>query len=447
MWRTHFSISIMNWQINFSGLLLAALTFFISSCNNDDAGPVLTDQVPANALFTDTITVNSSVVLVNEDNITSNSNHILAGVYEDEYTGTVRAEAFAQLVRQGTQDLTGAVADSAVLVLRYTYSAGDTTAEQNLTVYPLTSDLNINTTYYSTSPAPSYNASAPVGSRTFQARPDTDDNLEVPLSLSYANELIQAAASENFSSQVKGLAIIPDVSMPGAVLGFNLVPNTSQVRVYYHTSTDDSLVLTANISNAGARFYRIIGDRTGTVLSQLQENYDSVSTENTENRGFLQAGTGIRTRLSFPYIQQLQEQFGNIVINKAEILVPLVDNTNDKIIQVGSIVLYEADAEGKIRQVNGNRKLVQSSHDQQASVSPLLVFFDPDNNRYQIPFTSYMQELVYGVKPSTGVFISPAADIPDFINLNRTTVNRSVLADQEFLGEQLKVRVYFSVIQ
>lgn len=437
----------MNWQIKTSGLLFAALTFLFISCNNDEEGLLLTDQVPADAFFTDTISVTSDIVLVNGDITTSTHQLVLAGIYQDAYTGIVSAEAFSELVRKGTETISNAVVDSAKLFLEYTYSTGDTTALQKLTIYPLTTALDPNATYYSTSPAPSYDISNPAGALSFQARPNTDDNVEIPLDNDYANDLLQAAAVGTFNTAIKGIAIIPDISMPGAVLGFNLRENSSHIKVYYHTDTEDSLALTAELSNNDARFYRIVTDRTGTELSSLVSNYDSVSTSIAGNKGVLQAGTGLKTRLRFPHLDELQKQFGNVIINKAEIILPDVETNNENINNVGTIVLYEADASGKIREVNGARKLIQSGYNQQLTGSPLLVSFDSKNKEYKIPFTPYLQELIDGGRASDGIYISPLSDVPEYVDINEITVNRSVLADQNFTGEQLKLKVYFSVIK
>src|SRR5690606_6796026 len=80
--------------------------------------------------------------------------------------------------------------------------------------------------------------------------------------------------------------------------------------------------LTLNLTYNNPKFYTIEADRSGTPIAGLGNQ--SYGTEITGTLSYVQAGTGVMTKLSFPGLENFLTDMKDgeqIIINKAEILI------------------------------------------------------------------------------------------------------------------------------
>ena len=121
-----------------------------------------------------------------------------------------------------------------------------------------------------------------------------------------------------FTNYFKGLRI--EATSNGVSYGFK---DSVVMRLYYH-QTDvfrQNLYLDFALFNKSIQFNNISYDRSGTQLTILNtKNNEAISTE-TGNNGYLQPGTGLYLKISFPNIRKLLERTDFIKIIKADLVV------------------------------------------------------------------------------------------------------------------------------
>jgi hypothetical protein len=311
-------------------VLLTAIAFVVTSgCKDPDE--IGLDALPngdqLGTVFSDTATIYTSIELedsLNGDELSAQ----LLGSYDDAIFGITTASIYTQLNLTGTPTFgTNPVADSIVLILGYSGHYGDTTVQQNATVYKLTEDMHVDSSYY-TSKAFSYDPIA-IGSKQFtpfpttkiQLLPDTTylgAQIRIPLDIQLANDFIAQggtsvySSNSNFLAYFKGIYIAADpinTVGQGSLSSFSFF--NSYVTVYFH---NDTVAKSYNFSLANARVNSFSHNYAGTpVEAQLNAGVsDSIA--------YIQGASGVKTKLSIPYLKHFIDN-GSIVVNKAELKV------------------------------------------------------------------------------------------------------------------------------
>lgn len=447
-----------------TGLLLLVILFFLS-CKKEKSKVGIDDpgRLPSGTYFTDTITVKSQVVLINDSIVTTNistndaynhnSSLMLVGAYSDPLLGKIAGEGYTRLtLSQEYMELPAATADSAFLYLTYSYYYGNILQGQTLNVHALTDYVSTTTTYLSTSPGISYDPT-PIGTVTFNASSDTGSVLKISISTAYAQTLLNASKNNNgFQSQIKGLAFIPGNNSSGAIIRIDGNHANTSLQVHY-TQYGSSNIYYVNLNLNAAKYFRITADRTGTDLASLVNNYDSISTDalpSNSNRCYLQACTGIRTRLSFPYLMKLREVFPNMAIMRGELLIKPSTASNIEAYPMSEgLVLYRTE-NGQIKKsTSGTVYYVQPDDYTQTGVSSINMV-TPTDNQYSFPVRSYIQAVLLEKLPNNPVILSP---VMYYVNYTGTliynskaiqNVNRVVFDDNANSQQPVKLNLYFT---
>ncbi|HEV7381062.1 MAG TPA: DUF4270 family protein, partial [Dyadobacter sp.] len=306
-------------------LIATVFAVSVASCQWGDQVDALVQPNPDDftALFSDTSSVVLSTVAT-DSLMTGSASRQLVGRYTDPYFGKVHAASFIQMGFGG--DISSitvpetAVYDSLALSLRYDgYYYGDTTKVLNVTVHRHLSDMMDKSVYYNSDATP-YEAT-PIGRKSFYPSPRPGAgtigtatgraDLHIKLSDAVGKEIFDLAKAgkitnnAEFVNLLKGLTILPAATGNNAVVGF--LSGSTSLRLYHHTpdavegvdKDSVSLSLVGVYNNTGA-------DRKGTVLEKLPNTYRSaLPSAQSGNMAFVQAGTGIMTRVDFPSIRQL----------------------------------------------------------------------------------------------------------------------------------------------
>ncbi|MFC6996624.1 DUF4270 family protein [Rufibacter roseus] len=475
----------MNWRIS-SAVAALFSSFLFASCE-DPTALGLELQGPGSLIgttFTDTTTVNASTVLLKDSIITLGAARAQVGRVEDANFGVTSAKTYAEI---GLSSLNVAFdpnngADSLVLSLDYDYYFGDTLEVANWNVYRLTEGFTDQTTYFTTTDL-DYNQT-PIGTVSFTPRPrstyvttnpETGDTLtrnnpvlvrirldQTAGGMALANEILAQSDKAPLKTQqafvsslLKGLVIAPAPNAQNkAVLGVNL--GNSQMTLFY-TSTTDSKTKSYTFYPTERNFNRIESNRANTPIASLTTNGQALPSSSTNGLTYLQAGTGLVTKLSFPHISDFRKiptgepragQLRDLAVNKAELIIPIkVENQADTLLLPPIITIVEATASNRIARTNGFPNALPREGTSQFAT--LEYRGSAHGYVYVANITSYMQNLLYNKRENHGLILLPSnisTSLSTPTNFAQT-VNKAILEamSQTDPNRKIQLRVFYSV--
>ena len=322
--------------------LSAVLLFAITGCKNDSSIIGLDVQPESDRLhqgYVDTSTV-ISFTRKQDSLITSDLPYQLLGSYNDSLFGKAYSSIYMQLtISNANPDFgTTPVLDSAVLALAYDPLYYGHFDQQTLNVFQLTQEIYVDSTYYSNRIF-NYNYIDLCNAQTFIPKP-TDSivvwgvkaapQLRIKLSNTFGQNLLdnstQMTDDASFRNFFKGLYVTTANALPlvntGGIFRFMLYNPNSKLTLYYHNSSSDSL-----------RFDLVYGSNCQSSL-YFDHNYSTVPaitnqfSDSTQGQNFiyLQAMSGLRSRIHIPYLKNYANN-GGIAVNKAELILKADPNT------------------------------------------------------------------------------------------------------------------------
>lgn len=313
-----------------SGLLLAATLIFFGCENPSVIGLELDPNENNVGVYEKEFILPSSVILNDSINTTRDS-RLLVGKFDDPFFGTATAKAFSQVTRDGefVAINTNGVLDSIIFNFEMSYVHGEYGAFfQSINVYQLTDTLfaNSNVSYFADDTT-RYATRNPIAAKSFIYSPTKDTIIRIKAEPFWAadffNKFLDGTDANELQNDVKGFALIPG-NENTFVFGFN--PVNSNISMHYHTEADDSLVYRLSFNTSGqnaVRYNHISADRSRTELESLTEAGDEIIP--ASGKLYTQAGTGIHTKISLEPVRNFIDSLGNIIINRAEILIGPVD--------------------------------------------------------------------------------------------------------------------------
>lgn len=315
--------------------------------------------------WVDTFTVELSTIPL-DSVITSNLNSsiYLFGEMNDPVFGATRSTIYTQFKLPSITVTfpASATVDSIVLSLAYSDWYGNINklaGTQGIGVYRLTDTIADATTYFSTvsheyEPAPLGQSQFRPNllSNVFLATDTVGPSLRVRLDDDFGQEILNAgfdnsgtlASNESFTQVFKGLALVPENPSlgvgDGAIISFNINSALTRVELYYHTTEDDSL-----------RFNRFNMPIDATSATHMAFDHDYPSAVNSvlfdsdagRQSGLIQSMAGLRVLLKFPTLRDLKNE-GMVVINRAEVLMPLGDSDISRYAPPALLNANEADS-------------------------------------------------------------------------------------------------------
>lgn len=418
-------------------LTLLISLFILNSCKNQTAiGLPVNSSGQLTGSLTDTATVFTNTT-TDDSVVTSGISKSPMGYFLDPAMGSTTVNLVTDLNLPGSAAYTiptgNITVDSAILILQYdTGFYGDSlTSKYKVNVYQLAErPYSANEPYYNTK-VWKYNSSALIGSRSFYSRthdtlkvdtivsggPDTlvkvAPQLRVPMDVNFIHQILfgdGAPVTTNllFKNAVKGLYITIDPTQTTGAGGIFMIkdPATySSIQVYERTtngSTVDTSIVTLPISVYASQ---ISHNYTAQVKAALNHTTPSDTTI------YLQGLGGLRSKISFPYIQNLFKSLGgasNVVINRAELVltpVPLSDIPAYLTPQI-KLSLYKYDIAHQRTTIED----ATSTDSRSYSVGVFGGFYSQTTNNYHFLVTSYLQDLISGKTIDYGTFIGPIDD-------------------------------------
>jgi hypothetical protein len=324
-------------------------------------------------------------------------------------------------------------------------------------VYRLLDSLNRGTDYFANSAV--RNDASLLGRHTFTPRPIRSkaingdsvrlDTLRFRMSDTFGRELLSkyadvtvGAGSKGFRDYFPGMLFKASATSTGALIGFN--PGYSRMTLYYHNPGDTTkynLDYYFSLSNALypellARFNQIKSTKSG-ALAALQNPGNIVSSTATSGITYIQAGTGVATKVEFPYLLNLKGN-RNVAVNKAELVLTAADNI-DLQQTIGQLSIVETNATNRTLRNSYGLKYLLS----EGGSSVLTAAIDPGAKTYTFNVTTAVQSLLVGKQPNTGWLITPA------LTANSAGNTRIINESARFVPLQAmkaRLKIYYSYI-
>jgi hypothetical protein len=319
-------------------LFLLVLGFFISCSDDATKDPVGEDWVSLDTkvYFIDSITVNPSTFKFDSIPVSSTT-RLMVGAYTDPVFGLTKCKSFVQLLSSSYNLDEDAVYDSIALILKYdNYFYNDTIPIQNINVFEVLDDIESNDedyNYYYNTTKFAIN-STPIGSKNFNAKPKKEDSLHVTINNTFGKSLFEKIQDndinniDEFLKEYKGLLIAPEDSNT-AILGFL---KSSVLRIYYsidNETEDDEQTLDFSFNSTNS-FHNITSNTQGTVFETLTNQEITIPSSVTSNTTFMQAGTGIATKIDIPYFENIYDIPGKGTIVDANLKISIKQNSNSQ---------------------------------------------------------------------------------------------------------------------
>ena len=386
--------------------IIMGLTFFLfNACvkeSNVGSG-LLTDDQLLSHTFVDTVSIQAITLEMDSFNTTGLSKVALGEINDADF-GLSSAGFVSEINLPGNNFTFGsdAVIDSVVFTLKYIDVYGDEGQEHLISVSQLDEPLNDTLSYYSDN-----NVTATVvlgdtlvsfNSEDSITGPDGIENniLAIKLNSELADQImsvdggLELAADDAFHDYLKGIKVIivsGGLAVDqGSMARFSLHDPDSRIIVYY-TSNASSLSAEFPI-NSSAKSY-IFADYDYSSMA-LVENQLLDTLSNFDQYALSGIG-GVKTRLSFPFINELQGQ--SLAIAKAQLVLPKGRTSS----------VFENPSEIWIK-----------------NISTTLYTASSDENFYYIDITEYLQQVILNEQSSNYLDLV----ISDYFeNISRTIIN------------------------
>ena len=441
----------MNQNKSFKTLLLFApllLIFLLSQgCSDEDADAFTIGRNFINPqtsiVMVDSFTLSTSTFILDSFSTTS-PDFLLTGVYNDDYFGKTSANAYFQIAipdSVGIQE--NAVFDSLTIRLHYSGNVyGDTLQPFTLFVYRVNEIMEepdekyfYNTTTFSCD-------EEPLGTMTFRPRPNYDTDIEIRLSDDLGKELMnflmddsdEILSNSNFTEYLNGL-VLKCGDNTQSVLSFAATDTLVNLELYTHYTNEErkEVKYYFPLYSEGNYFNNLKADRKGTEIEKLKTRKEEIISAETGNKTFIQAGTGVLTRIDFPSIYRIMEIEHRYIYYKAELIFKPVHQSNAQVPFPKELVLFTTN------KYNEPVSQVLDSDDE-AVVSEFS--FDKqynEENYYSFDITSFLSDVLADayVDEENGLVIGFSDD-----NL-KSTLNRVVFDARLTDSYRPMLKMYF----
>jgi hypothetical protein len=392
------------YKVYFAALLLLAL---FSACSDDGDYDSYTIgdnflQTQTTVAIIDTFKVSLSSFMV-DSLVTSNTSVGLVGNYKDDELGIVRTNSFYQLGISSEgypyEENAENILDSLTIRMRYSgVTYGDTTKTQTINVY------RIAETFEEPDDRDFYNVSSlkheqePIGTETFEPEPLKDQYLEIRLSDAWGQELLDMIrddskdldTNDDFFDYLPGIVLESETD-DGAVLSVAVSDTSVYMTIYAHRVLfeKEDIKYTFPLTNSNIQFNHIESDRTGTNSELIDDDDErnDISSVHTGNHSFIQAGTGIYTRIEFPGLSNVLTMAEKRILLKAElILTPAFQSYLDYYTLPENLYLYESN------RTNLNKGVIVNSKGESVTAKAVIDYTYYRNTYYSFDITNFISD-------------------------------------------------------
>jgi len=434
----------------FSAGLFLVLAIIFTNCNDDKNNLGLEIQPPydkLNVFSIDTTAVIAYSQIV--DSVKTDETSVtLLGSMVDPIFGGSTASFYTQFrLSQSAHDFgTTPYPDSLVLSLDYDGLYGDSTAVMTLKVYELAEKILIDTSYFSYQSldvkttllgqktfTPDFSSDIIIGEDTLD--PHLRINL-TDLSASLAFKLLTAPADSmanntSFLNYFYGLYVTAEpANAGGSIIYFDLLSSLSEMTIYYHNSSGDSLKYEYLINSNCGRFGNFTHDYS---LGNPAFKAQVIDKDTTLGRSicYIQALGGVKTFVRFPDLKNFYSN-GSIAVNEARFFLSCME-TDPELDYATALVMVKKDSVGGYYILD----------DQLEGAGYYGGYYDKNIHGYWFRITSAIQDLMRSSDPDYGfeIYLSGGA-----INAQRVLLNGTSPQSPVSLEDRMKLVVTYTTL-
>ncbi|MEO0526577.1 MAG: DUF4270 family protein [Bacteroidota bacterium] len=298
-------------------LLVLACSVDSSDIPTLEVGQEFTDS-DIRVLVLDTFAVRVSTFKFDSIN-TSSSARLLVGQYTDSFVGKVRTSNYFELSAQNYELPEDAELDSIALILGYDrYFYSDTTLVSQINVHLLTEEVDPEEDVFFNTSTLNFD-SIPLVTRNYRPEPFDEDSLHISIPTLFGQQIFNLIQGndindlEELREIFKGFSLQPGREDNSSVIGFSRDQDRTYLRFFYSIPTEfeddeESFDLFINpFSLEPNAFNNITSDVSGTVLDQLTDEEIDLSSTDSQDLSYIQAGVGLAVKLEFPNIRKVFE--------------------------------------------------------------------------------------------------------------------------------------------
>lgn len=394
-----------NWIV---GIFVTVLVALFTACDHDvtNIGLGLTGEL-LGTNFTDTCTLTAYSFFEDTINTTLLSAN-LVGSITDPVFGETKATTYAQF------DLTGSsvnfgdnpIIDSVVLTLQLASFYGDTTDGVAIRVYELTEAMDTTTRYYNNSTVAHSSSMLNYQPENYTIHPNTSivvdtgsysPHLRIRLKNSFGQQMLnnstQMYSNTAFMNYFKGLCITAEShsGQRGYILLTNMNSSMSGITLYYHNGSKRSKASSKYnfpCKTSCARFTNYTHNyTTSSDASFVQEVIQGDASVGTQKLYF-QAGSGVKTKVSFPYLRNAFQSYNDrVVINRAELVITNLEPDEKFFTSPAALTLQAIKKDGSgITFVPDDETYTSSTY--------YGGYYDATAHEYRFRVTQYVQQLI-----------------------------------------------------
>lgn len=334
----------------FCALLLLGVSF--SCTKNNSFGLEINPESQLISTFqTDTFSIHTFTVLSDSIRTDELNGPSPLGNYIDPIFGNVNSSIYTQIRLEQAYDfrpdhgsLDSLVIDSVILYLSLNGYYGDIHPQtfrveqltdpinsdssyfNNSTIPVSTTDLSLGNVIYSDPLLPGYFAGQSVN-KAILSIPLDPNNFALPIMNQSGNPTLDGNdGDDGFLSWYYGLKISSSMNTNGGLYYVDMTDSYTRIRMYYRDTTGDNsdhdtLYFDFNINTNCAYFHHVSHDYSNTSVEAALD-------QNGNGQLYIQSLAGVNGQLIIPGFDSLRTR--NIMINKAEVILPFDDYGYDE---------------------------------------------------------------------------------------------------------------------
>lgn len=428
---------IMN-KIQLPAIGFLIIYLCIISCTDDQIFTIGDNLVEIKGDIIEVDTVSLNTYTVRADSLkTSGYERALTGIFTDGAMGTITASTYFEVSLPNLVSFDEkARFDSVCLVLQPSgYVYGDTTLPFNLQVHKLISSLDNDetTAFYNTSTT-SFESEI-LGTFSGLVKPNAGKNLYVKLSDTFGRNLFQVINAGDevdsqtaFSEYLKGFALTSGGS--SSVLQFNVSDTITVMRLFYHLNREN-LEVDFKYYNSSLQYNKIEAAYGDSKISLLKKKEHMLPSSETSNVTYCQGGTGIMTRIEFPYLANLFKTYQAYKILKAQLIIRPVHKTYDPIPLASNVHLYYSNS------INDFGSVLTKTDE--TTINPVISIDNMYNqSSYTYDITDFLTATMLNLKDDApALLLSITEDIQGY------SLQRLIVGDQNHASNPIQLKVTF----
>ena len=174
------------------------------------------------------------------------------------------------------------------------------------------------------------------------------------------------------------------------MLSTSMTSSLTGMTLYYHNSDAQSMRYTLSCTDNCARFTHISHDYNASRDNDFVREVLQHQTDIGSQVLYVQGGGGVKTRISFPYLEHAFDKFDNrVVIHRAELVISNVDRYEPYLAQPVALTIQGiGKSDSSIRFLPDD--------DYYTSTAYYGGLYDAEKHEYRIRVTKYVQELLLG---------------------------------------------------